>query len=208
MLDVDKAFDSLWVDGILYKMLEAKLPTKLIRFFANFLKGRSLRVKMGTARSRWIEMCAGSPQGAILSPDIFLFFSADMPLKDDTLESSSLYADDSCTWCITASLELAQRRLQENISALEKWFLKWRLLPAASKSTIVVFSRRTSINAIDKLLEVKLMDEKIPVVKEAKFLGVVFDRRANWSSYIDELIKKATEDLRHPKADEKLDVTR
>ena len=63
-------------------------------------------------------MKAGSPQGAILSPDLFAFYTHDLPLPDEEDASSSLYADDTATWVIDESLEGAQKRLQETLDRM------------------------------------------------------------------------------------------
>ena len=63
-------------------------------------------------------------------------------------------------------------------------------MPAPKKSSIVVFSRRTSINQIDELLQVVLLGERIPIKKEAKFLGTILDRRLSWSNQFDDMIQR------------------
>ena len=170
-------------------------PKNLICFIASFLNERLLRVKHGKTRSRWIMMRAGSPQGAILSPDLFLIFTADIPLPDTTKELSSLYADDSATWIIARDLITAQRGLQRTMEKLGKWSTKWRIMPAPQKSSIVVFSRKTSVNRIDDLLQVTLLGERIPVQREAKFLGTILDRRLSWGSQFDNMIKRGSQKI-------------
>ena len=189
-LDIDRAFDALWMAGIIKKLKDLKYPKNLISFIASFLKDRLLRVKHGCIKSSWIKMMAGTPQGAILSPDLFLVFTADIPLPDKKKECSSLYADDSATWIIAKDLIAAQRGLQTTMLKLGKWSTKWRLMPAPAKSSIVVFSRQTSINRIDELLQVTLLGERIPVQREAKFLGTILDRRLSWGSQFEDMFKR------------------
>ena len=183
-------FDAIWMAGIIKKMKELGYHKNTIKFIASFLAGRKLRVKQDEVRSRWIQMEAGTPQGAILSPDLFLIFTADIPLPDNKEESSSLFADDSATWVIAKDLVVAQRRLQFTMEKLGKWSTKWRLMPAPLKSSIVVFSRCSSVNRIDDLLDVKLLGDRIPVKKEAKFLGTLLDRRLSWNNQFDDMISR------------------
>ena len=45
LLDVEKAFDSVWQDGLRYKLSEYELPTKLVQLLSSFLEG-SLRLAL------------------------------------------------------------------------------------------------------------------------------------------------------------------
>ena len=176
-------------------MKDLGYPQYLVRFICHYLSDRFLRVKQGDTRSRWIKMCAGSPQGAIISPDLFLIFTADMPLPDKKDEASSLYADDSATWIIFNNLIAAQTGLQGTLDKLGVWSTKWRLMPAPKKSNVMVFTRKTSINNIDNLFHVSLLGSTIPVAKEVKFLGTILDRRLSWKQQFDDMIKRGLQKI-------------
>ena len=45
-LDVEKAFDSIWHNGLRYKMFLLDLPTKMTRWLSNFLAGRVIQVNV------------------------------------------------------------------------------------------------------------------------------------------------------------------
>ena len=64
-LDVEKAFDTVWIEGLKYKlsMPEVGIPTKMIRLLSSFLTNRNLRVHQNNAVSNKIELKAGTPQG-------------------------------------------------------------------------------------------------------------------------------------------------
>ena len=44
-LDVGKAFDNVWHNGLRYKIFQLGLPTKVTRWLSNFLVGRVIQVK-------------------------------------------------------------------------------------------------------------------------------------------------------------------
>ena len=44
-LDVEKAFDNVWHNGLRYKIYQLDLPTKLSRWLSDFLVGRVIQVK-------------------------------------------------------------------------------------------------------------------------------------------------------------------
>ena len=45
-LDVEKAFDNVWHNGLRYKIYRLDLPTKLCRWLSDFLVGRVIQVKI------------------------------------------------------------------------------------------------------------------------------------------------------------------
>ena len=55
-LDVEKAFDAVWLEGLKYKLgtAEVGLPTKMIRLLSSFLTNRHLRVHQDSAISNKI----------------------------------------------------------------------------------------------------------------------------------------------------------
>ena len=45
-LDVEKAFDNVWHNGLRYKIYQLDLPTKLCRRHSDFLVGRVIQLKI------------------------------------------------------------------------------------------------------------------------------------------------------------------
>ena len=61
-LDVEKAFDSVWHNGLRYKIHQLDLPTKLCRWLSDFLVGRVIQVKIEGFLSPNVYPKAGVPQ--------------------------------------------------------------------------------------------------------------------------------------------------
>ena len=95
LLDVEKAFDAVWLEGLKYKLgtAEVGLPTKMIRLLSSFLTNRHLRVHQDSAISSKIELKAGTPQCSALSPLLFIFYVNDTPPPQE-----SLLANLQMTW--------------------------------------------------------------------------------------------------------------
>ena len=62
-LDVEKAFDNVWHNGLRYKIYQLDLPTKLCRWLSDFLVGRVIQVKVEGFLSPKVYPKAGVPQG-------------------------------------------------------------------------------------------------------------------------------------------------
>ena len=78
-LDVEKAFDNVWHNGLRNKIYQLDLPTKLCRWLSDFLVGRVIQVKIEGFLSPNVYLKAGVPQGSNLSPLLFLIYANDMP---------------------------------------------------------------------------------------------------------------------------------
>ena len=67
-LDVEKAFDNVWHNGLRFKIFQLDLPTKMTRWLSDFLVGRLIQVNVNSFFSSQISPKAGVPQGSVLSP--------------------------------------------------------------------------------------------------------------------------------------------
>jgi hypothetical protein len=71
LLDVEKAFDTTWHSGLLYKLSKLEFSTSLIKLIGSFLSQRKFRVSVEGEMLTPRVMQAGVPQGTVLSPTLF-----------------------------------------------------------------------------------------------------------------------------------------
>jgi hypothetical protein len=89
-LDVAKAFDTVCVDGLAYKLTVLNFPSYLVRIITSYLSGRTFEASFQTATSSRRGMRAGVAQGEIISP-VFSLYVNDMPIPSRHVELA-LYA--------------------------------------------------------------------------------------------------------------------
>ena len=66
-LDIEKAFDRVWHNGLRRKLKTLRIPAYLLRWISDFLRGRLLRVIYMGQKSRDVIINHGVPQGSPLS---------------------------------------------------------------------------------------------------------------------------------------------
>ena len=151
--DVSKAFDTVWVNGLFYKMYEMGIRGKtwrlLYRSYLNFM----CKVRISDMSSDWYEMMCGIHQGGFLSLIKYVAFinqliinlrDSDLCCKIDTLWSTPPgYADDIATAC------LSKHKMDEALKMVNDYGKRWRFSFNAKKSAILVYGENEKTNSIN-----------------------------------------------------------
>ena len=78
-LDMSKAFDTINIHTLIRRLLQANIPGTIIKFIANYIKGRKAYTTYinHTSKQRQFKTCV--PQGGVLSPTLFNIYTSDLP---------------------------------------------------------------------------------------------------------------------------------
>jgi hypothetical protein len=79
LLDLEKAYDTVWITSLLHKLIVLKVPEYLLSVLRSYLEGRTYTVHINDAHSTPVSPLAGLPQGAVLSTTLFTLYIADIP---------------------------------------------------------------------------------------------------------------------------------
>ena len=96
--DVSKAFDQVWHHRLIEKLLNINLGQRMTGFIQNFLKDRSIMVRISNIYSQTRNLYMGLPQGSVLSPTLFNIFMANLPTVFAQESEVAQFADDICLW--------------------------------------------------------------------------------------------------------------
>ena len=142
-LDISKACDKVWHEGLLYKLKSMGISGELYQLLENYLSGRLQRVVLNGETSLWRTVLAGVPQGSVLGPLLFLIYINDLP--DELKSNAKLFADDTSLYSIVKDENERANALNYDPSQISKWAFNWKMLfnPDPSKpAQEVLFSRK------------------------------------------------------------------
>ena len=130
----------------------------------------------------------------MLSPTLFSIFINNIPLANDDKEITLLFADDLVYQLRypfkkngkvdRQAAEKMKAKAQTYLDKLEKWMNDWQLAMAPKKCAQLTFSRSRG-NEEEEAVDVRLYNEGIPLEKNPKFLGIVFDRRLTFDKHFE-----------------------
>ena len=191
-LDVEKEFDSVWHNGLRYKIYQLGLPTKLCRWLSDFLVGRVIQVKIEGFLSPKVYPKAGVPQGSNLSPLLFLIYVNDMPNPTHHQTNKSQFANDAGQWAVSKNIDLAAEYFRD-LDKLARWCAKWRIKLNPEKTEVIIFSKsRTAIRAKPALC---LYGDLLSYYPHIKFLGITFDNRMTFTKHLEEILECCNQTL-------------
>lgn len=179
-IDLEKAFDMMWRDGVLFKLQNLGISGLIYNWIHDFLSERSIRVKVGTSISEKYLVENGSPQGSVISPILFIILLNDIPtIKGVNL---SLFADDSAIWRAGPKEDKNLHEIQLQLSIMKQFFDSWGFKVSTTKTVAVCFARKGHNVNYSNL---RLGDKQIEYVEDVKFLGMIFDQKLTWKKHIN-----------------------
>jgi hypothetical protein len=85
-LDVAKAFDTVWIDGLICKLTLLNFPSYIVHAISPYLKDRMFEASFQAATSSRRIMRAGVAQDGLISPVLFSLYVNDMPSPSHYVE--------------------------------------------------------------------------------------------------------------------------
>lgn len=193
-LDIEKAFDRVWHQGLLYKLTLTTVPPQLIRTINSFLNNRRFRVEVENALSSIKSMQAGVPQGSCLSPALYGLYTNDIPTlrEEDRLEGErgvllALFADDSAYFASSKKTSIAAKRIQKVLDTLPTWLDQWRMAVNIGKTAAL----RIGLANTRHPPTLTLRNEPIGWESAVRYLGVIIDRSLRMSPQVNNAINQA-----------------
>lgn len=186
LYDVEKAFDRVWSQALITKLLKFKYPLYLIKLLQSYLKNRKFVVRVGDSISNIQSIEAGVPQGSVLGPSLFTIYISDIPTLHNT--KIAQFADDTAIYAESFSAEIAYRKLMIHNRYLQDYFKKWKIKLNNTKTEIIIFTKKFTDIIIHSL---KTPNADLKPVKQVKYLGMILDSRLSFVPHITKAVKAA-----------------
>ena len=90
---MSKAFDTVHIHKLIDKMHNTTIHNTILKFTANYIKGRKQYVTYNNINSTQRNIKTGVPQGGVLSPTLFNIYTSDIPKPPPGIVLI-MYADD------------------------------------------------------------------------------------------------------------------
>ena len=121
--DISKAFDRVWIQGLLHKLQRAGVTGLILQWFQSYLQDRTQSVVVNGSKSPPLPIKAGVPQGSVLGPLLFVLYIND--IVDCIHSNARLYADDTCIFLRYDDPDTAAYQLEQDLEAIPKWAQDW-----------------------------------------------------------------------------------
>ena len=120
-IDLQKAFDKVWTDGLLVKTLKCGVGGKMYRWIYYFLQNRKASVLVDGKQYGKFIFKHGVPQGGVFSPTLFHIYTNDLMDNLPRAIKVALYEDDLVMWSTEEYATTATHRMQTSVTALAAW---------------------------------------------------------------------------------------
>ena len=140
-MDISKAFDRVWHEGLIYKLQSLGISGLPLKCIESFLSNISQRVLLNGQSSSWSPVLAGVPQGFVLGPLLFLVYIND--LSKNLSSTAKLFADGTSIFPVVHDISLSLLQLNDDLIKISDWAYQWKMSfnpEVTKKAQEVVFS--------------------------------------------------------------------
>ena len=190
-LDIEKAFDKVWLEGLYRKLTYYGCPAYLKFIIMDFTMKRKVSIRVEDIFSLPFSPIHGVPQGNPLSPILFIFYVSDIPRPLKSIRLSQ-FADDIAIWRTEIKNEATSTQiLNKYLHKLLIWCMKWHIGLNPIKTKAITFYKFMSGKPYHHE-PIVLNNVPIEQVDEIKFLGITLDTNLTFEKHISLTIAKAT----------------
>ncbi len=182
--DFEKAFDRLWRYKILQQLAEWNIEGNMFKFIKEFITNRTFQVRIQDVLSSIINQENGTPQGAVISPTLYILGITNLTKIIKPPVKYVLFADDLNIYVTTSNTQAAQQVLQQTIDNIVQWATDQGLTFSKEKTTGITFSHTKKP---PRRIELNLGNSPIKETRTIKLLGMTFDQKMTWKAHVEDL---------------------
>ena len=146
IVDLKKAFDSVWREGLKYKLKKVGFGEKLVNLISAMYEDTSTSLLHGQNMLPEIKTNKGVKQGDNLSPTLFNIYVNDFPKKLAEGQTSPVKIAGKDTNCLMWAddiiiLSKTKEGLQQCLNNMYKYCQEWKLEINRKKTKVIVFNK-------------------------------------------------------------------
>ncbi|XP_015440401.1 PREDICTED: RNA-directed DNA polymerase from mobile element jockey-like [Dufourea novaeangliae] len=207
LLDIEKAFDSVWLNGLLYKLHKKQCPRWLIYQIWDMISSKTFLTWDGENLStEEFSITEGLQQGTVNSPILFNILLSDLPnlfnLNDNGKSYALAFADDLIVYTTANNVNTVKDNLEDLVEKINQYYMTWNLRLNPTKCETILF--RKPLHNLSSKYKVGSRDFRIattipgtndktniPHKNVVKYLGVHIDYLLRGNKHIDVQLEKA-----------------
>ena len=193
MIDLQKAFDTVYDDILLNKLKAIGLDDLSTSWFSSYLKNRFQMTEVDGIFSDHMVVPCGAPQGFILGPLLFLVYVNDMEAAVSC--RLILYADDSALLVSGTSVSVIEETFGHELTFLSKWLVDNKLSIHLGKTESILFGSNKKIHK-QSTMNIICGDNEVTAKDIVKYLGVSIDQSLGEKYIAESIFKKGNSRLK------------
>jgi len=178
--DLSSAFDTIDVNILCDKLMVYGLSEKSVGWFRSYLTNRQQQIEIGNCLSQSETVSVGCPQGALLSPLLFILYVADLELWIPEVNIHG-YADDFTTAVSARDEADVIRNLETNAKTILRYMASNYLAVNPQKTCFMIIR---SSRKDHQVARVKIGDSTIDEENCHSILGVTVNNTLTWTDHV------------------------
>ena len=187
--DVSKAFDRVWIKGLLFKLKQNGVSGNVLKWAESYLTARQQQVFVGSSLSNYQVTSAGVPQGSVLGPLFFLIYIND--IADHLLSITRIFADDTSLAFTASNVADIEGIINHDLHFISNWSNQWLVDLNPNKTEAMLFTLKKNV----PLPSLYFNNTLVNFVDHHKHLDITLSSDCKWHEHIQNILSSASKVL-------------